>query len=124
MAKVEPDAGEHTGVTAPLTMSVADAVNDTAAPDSDVAAAVIGAGSVSTGGVVSRTVTVNEAEPVLPAVRGRARHGCRPEREGRARRRRAGVATAAGNRIRRRRREGHRGAGRAGGFSGDGRGRA
>ena len=49
-AKVEPDAGAHTGVIAPSLESVAVAVKFTTAPLGLVASAVISAGSVSTGG--------------------------------------------------------------------------
>jgi len=51
--KVEPDAGVHVGVTDPTTRSVAVALYVTAAPPELVASAVIGAGTVITGGVVS-----------------------------------------------------------------------
>src|SRR5438477_7039547 len=63
MANVEPEAGVQTTPTTPSTMSDAVAVNVTAAPLEPVASVVIFAGRLSDGGVVSRTVTVNE--PVL-----------------------------------------------------------
>ncbi len=66
--KVLPDAGIQTGVIEPSTVSVAVAVNVTTAPAELVASAVISAGTVTTGSVVSRTVTVKVADPVLPAV--------------------------------------------------------
>src|SRR5512140_972048 len=47
-------------------MSVADAENVTAAPDGPVASSVIFEGTVTVGGVVSTTVTLNEPCPVLP----------------------------------------------------------
>jgi hypothetical protein len=67
MTNVLPDAGAHVAARLPETMSIADAEKVTAAPDEPVASAVIGPGTVTTGFVVSPTVTVNEAEPVLPA---------------------------------------------------------
>jgi hypothetical protein len=67
IAKVEPEAGEQVGVIAPSTMSVADDVKLTAAPDEPVASFVILAGTVTTGAVVSTTVTVKVLLPVLPA---------------------------------------------------------
>jgi hypothetical protein len=52
--KVEPDAGVQVGVRLPSTSSVAEAENDTAAPEPDVASAVTGEdGTVTVGGVVS-----------------------------------------------------------------------
>ena len=68
MRKVLPDAGVQTGVIEPSTVSVAVAVNVTTAPLGPVASAVISAGTVTTGAVVSTTVTVKSADPVLPAV--------------------------------------------------------
>lgn len=65
--KVEPDAGEQVTETEPSTMSVAVAEKVTVAPDGPVASTVIFAGTVTVGGVVSRTVTVKDALPVLPA---------------------------------------------------------
>ena len=57
-AKVLPDAGVQTGVIEPSTVSVAVAVNVTTAPLGPVASAVMSAGTVTTGSVVSTTVTV------------------------------------------------------------------
>nr|WP_240394198.1 hypothetical protein [Desertimonas flava] len=66
---VDPDDGEHTGVTDPLTASVDVAPEYvTTAPDGPVASAVTSLGAVTCGAVVSTTVTVNEPLPVLPAV--------------------------------------------------------
>jgi len=65
---VLPEAGVQFGISAPLTRSVADAVKLTTAPEALVASAVMGAGTVTTGFVVSLTVTVKLALPVLPAV--------------------------------------------------------
>jgi hypothetical protein len=68
IGNVDPEPGVHVGVTAPLTMSVADAEKETTAPLGPVASAVMSPGTVTAGGVVSRTVTVNVfAELVLPA---------------------------------------------------------
>jgi hypothetical protein len=68
IAKIEPEAGEQIGVNTPLTVSVADDVKVTVAPAALVASLMIFAGTVTTGAVVSRTVIVKEALPVLPAV--------------------------------------------------------
>ena len=68
MANVEPDAREHATVPAASSGSLAETVNVTTAPDGLVALAVMGPGTVTTGGVTSRTVTVNDADPVLPCV--------------------------------------------------------
>ena len=65
---VLPDAGTQDGVRVPLTVSVAETPEYvTAAPPGPVASSVIGPGTVSTGGVVSCTVTLNELLPVFPA---------------------------------------------------------
>ena len=50
---VEPEAGVHATATAPSTRSAAEAVKLTVAPLELVASAVIGAGTVIVGGVVS-----------------------------------------------------------------------
>ena len=68
IGKVLPDAGVQTGVIEPSTVSVAVAVNVTTAPAELVASVVISAGTVTTGAVVSTTVTVKVADPVLPAL--------------------------------------------------------
>ena len=65
-AKRLPDAGVQTGVIEPSTRSVAVAVNGTLDPDGPVASNEKLAGTVTTGAVVSTTVIVNEAVPVLP----------------------------------------------------------
>ena len=52
-AKVEPERGEQVGVIAPSTISLAVAVKVTAAPEGPVASAVMLAGKVNAGGVVS-----------------------------------------------------------------------
>src|SRR2546426_12155740 len=65
--KVDPEAGRHVTATGPSTRSVAEAEYVTTAPLGPNAEAVISAGSVRTGGVVSLTVMVKEAEPTLPA---------------------------------------------------------
>src|SRR5436305_1637707 len=51
-----------------VTASVAVAWKVAAAPGAPVASAVMSAGTVSAGGVVSRTVTLNDLVPVLPAL--------------------------------------------------------
>ena len=61
IANVEPDAGVQDGATAPSTMSVAVAANATTAPPAPVACTLVTfGGTVTTGGVVSTTVTVND----------------------------------------------------------------
>jgi hypothetical protein len=67
---VEPDGGVHVTSTLPLTRSVAVAVNETAAPEALVAVTVMSAGSVSTAGVVSRTVTTAMDEALDTRVEG------------------------------------------------------
>src|SRR3990172_11886463 len=66
-AKVLPEAGAHTGAIAPSTRSAAEAAKLTTAPDGPLASAVMGAGTVTTGAVVSTTVTSNVAVAVFPA---------------------------------------------------------
>jgi hypothetical protein len=64
---VESDGGvQVTAGDAGPTVSVADAVNVATAPAELVASRVMFAGTVTTGGVVSRTVTVNDLAPVFP----------------------------------------------------------
>src|SRR5829696_6989149 len=64
-AKVEPEAGEHVGVSAPSSASVAVTVNETAAPEALVASLVMSAGRLSDGGsfggVTLLTVNVKSA---------------------------------------------------------------
>src|SRR5688572_19943308 len=64
---VLPEAGTHVVGRLPLTMSNADAENVALAPDGPVASFVMSLGTVTAGGVVSTTFTLNFAEPVLPA---------------------------------------------------------
>src|SRR5262245_16934406 len=66
MANVAPLAGVQVATSAPLMLSTADAVNVNDAPVGPVASIVAFAGTVTTGSVVSTTVTVNDAVPVLP----------------------------------------------------------
>src|SRR5204863_355545 len=66
-SNVDPDAGEHDGVIAPSTMSVAVGVKVIAAPAGPVASWVMSSGSVSTGACVSDTFTVNVLSALLPA---------------------------------------------------------
>ena len=68
IGNVEPEAGVHVTGREPSTRSVAVAVNETTRPAELVASSVILAGNVSVGAVVSLTVMVNDAVPVLPAV--------------------------------------------------------
>jgi hypothetical protein len=65
---VEPEAGLHVTGTEPSTRSDAEALYFTTAPLELVACTVISAGSFNIGGVVSTTVTLKEAKPVLPAL--------------------------------------------------------
>ena len=64
--KVLPEAGTSVTGTLPLTRSVAEAENVTTAPEGAVASTVKLPGRASTGGVVSRTVTV-KVPVVVPA---------------------------------------------------------
>lgn len=66
--KTLPDVRVHVGVTAPPTMSRAVAVKVTALPCGPVASTVMLAGTVTTGGLLSRTVTSNDPVPVLLAL--------------------------------------------------------
>ena len=61
IANAAPDAGVHVVERLPSTRSVALVVNVTVAPLAPVASAVIGDGTVTTGTVVSETVTLKEA---------------------------------------------------------------
>jgi hypothetical protein len=63
---VDPLAGVQPASTEPSTTSVAVAVNAKLAPPALVASTLAFVGTVRTGAVVSVTVTVNEAIPVLP----------------------------------------------------------
>jgi hypothetical protein len=63
---VAPLAGAHVTGTTPSTLSVADAVKLNTAPVALVASSVALAGTVTTGPVVSATVTVKAAAPLLP----------------------------------------------------------
>jgi hypothetical protein len=65
---VDPLAGVQVTATPPSTASVAEGVKLNAAPVAPVASTLAFAGTVTTGPVVSVTVTVNEADPVLPRV--------------------------------------------------------
>src|SRR5215212_1339210 len=56
---VSPLAASQIGVTEPSTRSDAETVNVTAAPDGPVASAVMSAGMLMSGPVVSTTVTLN-----------------------------------------------------------------
>ena len=65
--KSEPEAGEHGAESAPSTRSLAVAApKETIAPFAPVAATVMLPGAVTTGRVVSSTVTVNEPRAVAP----------------------------------------------------------
>src|SRR2546427_8873989 len=63
---VEPDRGEQDADNGPSTVSVACAVNVARAPPGPVASRVMLAGTVTSGAVVSRTVTVNVAGATIP----------------------------------------------------------
>ena len=64
--KIVPLAGLHVGGTMPSMVSVADVVKVNAPPVAPVASIVALAGTVTTGGVVSATVTVNDAVLMFP----------------------------------------------------------
>jgi hypothetical protein len=66
IGNVEPEAGEQDGVIEPSTRSDAVALNVTTAPE-ELVVVVMSAGTETEGLVVSLTVTVNDAVPVLPA---------------------------------------------------------
>jgi len=66
-ANVDPDAGLHDTNADPSTRSEAEAENVTRAPPGPVASTVRSEGTLRTGGVVSRIVTVNVRVAVLPA---------------------------------------------------------
>ena len=68
MGNVEPDGGVQvtTGFGRAGSLSVAEAVKFTTAPDGPVGSTLIGAGSVSTGATSSLTVTVNVPVDLLP----------------------------------------------------------
>ena len=63
---VDPLAGVQATATLPSMVSVADALKVYAAPVAPVASTVAFAGTVTIGAVVSVTITVNEADPLLP----------------------------------------------------------
>src|SRR5256712_11577869 len=63
---IDPLAGVHVVATAPSSASVADAVKVKTAPVAPVASIVAFAGTVTTGPVVSFTVTVNDAALWFP----------------------------------------------------------
>jgi hypothetical protein len=65
---VEPEAGVQVAGIEPSTRSEAEAEKMTTAPPGLVACTVISDGSVNFGGVLSATVTLKEAEPMLPAL--------------------------------------------------------
>jgi len=66
MGNVEPEAGLQVGASDPETASLAVATKLTTAPAALGACTVIALGTVTTGGVVSRTVTANDPETVTP----------------------------------------------------------
>ena len=85
--KFVPDAGEQVGVMAPSMLSLAEAVKVTLLPDAVVVVVVMSAGTVTTGGVVSTSVTVivNEPVPLLPCASVALQvDGCGADREVRA----------------------------------------
>jgi hypothetical protein len=68
IGNVLPLGGAQVAGRSPSTMSIADAVKVCTAPDALVAAMVALVGTVTTGGVMSRTVTVNVVCALLPRV--------------------------------------------------------
>ena len=65
-ANVDPEAGKQVGVIEPATRSVAEAENDTTAPEAVVATATMFAGTVTTGATESLTMTSKVPLAVLP----------------------------------------------------------
>jgi hypothetical protein len=65
---VEPEAGAQVTETEPSTSSSAEAVNVTTAPSRPEASTVMSSGTVTTGAVLSWTVTVKVPDAVLPAL--------------------------------------------------------
>jgi len=65
-AKVAPDVDVQVTGSKPSTASEALVMKLTAAPEGSVASAMISAGTVTAGGVVSWTVTVNKSASVIP----------------------------------------------------------
>jgi hypothetical protein len=66
IGKVLPDRGVHTGATVVSTLSVAVALNCTTAPRLPLFASTVWfAGTLSTGAVLSVTVTLNRSATVL-----------------------------------------------------------
>ena len=59
IGKTEPESGTQAAAMFPLTMSVAEAENDTGAPFGPIASVAMSSGTETDGAVVSRTVTVN-----------------------------------------------------------------
>ena len=68
IGNVEPEVGKHVTGTEPFTRSIAEAVKFTAIPAAPGAFTVIFPGNVRAGGVVSTTVKLKLAVPVLPCV--------------------------------------------------------
>lgn len=68
IGKMAPGAGEQLAARAPSTLSLAEAEKGTLAPAAEVASLVIFAGTVTTGAVVSASVTImlKDAEALLP----------------------------------------------------------
>src|SRR2546426_4492575 len=66
IGNVEPDGEEQDADNGPSTVSIADAVKVARAPPGPVASRVMLAGTVTSGAVVSRTVTVNVAVATFP----------------------------------------------------------
>ena len=64
--KTEPEAGVQLASKSPLTVSLAVAVKLTAAPAGPVASATRSIGRLSSGAVVSTTLTVNVPDVALP----------------------------------------------------------
>jgi hypothetical protein len=64
---VDPEAGVHVGVIGPSTASLAEAANVSTFPAAELALSVTSAGTVTTGAVVSTTLTWKLAVLELPA---------------------------------------------------------
>jgi anaerobic selenocysteine-containing dehydrogenase len=68
IGNVEPEAGVQVTATEPSTRSEAETVNFATAPLLLVVEMVMSAGTLMVGGVLSTTVTLNEADAALPAL--------------------------------------------------------
>src|SRR5215218_8907397 len=66
-SNVDPEAGVQLVVTRVVTASLAETSKLTTAPSGEVASLAMSAGTLTTGAVVSSTVTTKELSPMFPA---------------------------------------------------------